>query len=105
MVQTVGTRMTWEEMVEKYPDMWVSIRDAEMDGPDVVAGMLDSAISDEEIGDYEADHWGDGLICRRTTEGGWLGPISAGFTIKKSHPSITSSSHSRIASTALAGSI
>lgn len=82
MIQTVGARMTWDEMVDRYPDMWVSISDAEMEGPDVLSGELVAVIPDDEIADYELDHWTDGYITRRTTEGEWLGPISANFTIE-----------------------
>ena len=32
-----GERMTWDEMVEKYPDRWVVVKDAVMDGPDVLS--------------------------------------------------------------------
>ncbi len=30
-------RLTWDEMVRAYPDMWVVVRDAEMDGPDNIS--------------------------------------------------------------------
>ena len=32
-------RMTWEEMAKKYPDQWVVVKDAVMDGPDIVSGF------------------------------------------------------------------
>lgn len=82
MLLTEHNRMTWDEIVEKYPDLWVSVRDAEMNGPDIVSGIIEETISDEAVGDYKADHWGDDLVIRRTTEGEWLGPISADFIIE-----------------------
>ena len=33
-------RMTWDEITRAYPDQWVGIVDAEMDGPDVVSGIV-----------------------------------------------------------------
>ena len=35
-------RMTWDQMVETYPDMWVAIANPVMDGdhPDVIEGVL-----------------------------------------------------------------
>ena len=77
-------RMTWDEMVEKYPDMWVAISNPVMDGdhPDVLEGDLVCAVSDDEIGKFRSDHRGEGLIYRRTTESGWNGMFYADFSIK-----------------------
>ena len=33
-------RMTWEEMVEKYPDQWIGVVDAEMDGANIRTGVV-----------------------------------------------------------------
>ena len=65
----IERRMTWDEMVEKYPDQWVVVKDAEMSGPDVLSGILVAVKSDDEIGPYEIQNLGRGYKFRRTTEG------------------------------------
>lgn len=76
-------RMTWDQMVETYPDMWVAIANPVMDGdhPDVIEGDVVDAVSDEEIGDFEEEHINDDLTYRRTTESGWNGMFYADFSI------------------------
>lgn len=74
-------RLTWDEMVKRYPDRWVAVKDAEMDWPDIVSGQVVAVLKDDEIGDYKAT-CEPNLIFDRTTEGNWYGPINASFTIK-----------------------
>ena len=38
-------RMRWEEMVDAFPDQWVAVQNAVMDGPDVIEGDVLCAIS------------------------------------------------------------
>ena len=76
-------RMTWEEMVDQYPERWVAIRDAQMDGADIVSGIVDAVLTDDEIGEYR-EQAAPGLLFDRTTEGNWYGPISAEFSIRVS---------------------
>ncbi len=45
-------RITWQEMVDKYPDMWVAVKDAEMDGPDILSGVPVDVKSDDDIAQY-----------------------------------------------------
>ena len=33
-------RMTWAEMVATYPDQWIGVVDAEMDGADIRSGIV-----------------------------------------------------------------
>lgn len=68
-------RMTWEEMVNTYPDVWVAIRNPEKDGPNIISGEIHAIITDEDICDYEDAHFGEGLVFRRTTEDDWNGII------------------------------
>lgn len=75
-------RMTMEEMIDRYPDMWVAIKDAEKDGPNIMSGILYAVLSDDEIGDFEEEHLGQGLTFFRTTEGDWDGIISSDFVIE-----------------------
>lgn len=46
-------RLTFEEMKKKYPDRWVFVKNAEMDGPDVISGEVICVCDDEEY----ADKW------------------------------------------------
>lgn len=31
-----NNRVTWDDMVKEYPDKWVVVKDAEMNGPDIL---------------------------------------------------------------------
>ena len=73
--------MTWQEMVQKYPDRWVAVGDAVMNGPDIVSGNVVAVKTDDEICNYEIEHLRDGLRFRRTTEGNWDGIIDSDFAI------------------------
>ena len=75
-------RVSWEYMTENYPNMWIAIRDSEMDGPDVVSGIIVAALTDDEIIDYENAHDNEGLRFRRTKNGASNGPIRANFVIE-----------------------
>ena len=46
----MSERLTWEEMVEKYPDKWVFVKNAELDGIDIASGELICACTDKECG-------------------------------------------------------
>ena len=76
-------RMTWDQMVEEYPDMWVVISNPVMDGdhPDILEGDVVEAVSDDDIGKFKSSHRGQGLEYRRTTESGWNGMFYADFSI------------------------
>jgi len=39
-MEEVNKRMTWEEIVEKYPDQWVGIAEAELDGSTILSGVV-----------------------------------------------------------------
>ena len=36
----IERRMTWTEMVAAYPDQWIGVVDAEMDGADILSGIV-----------------------------------------------------------------
>ena len=76
-------RMTWDDMVKTYPDMWVAVANPIMDGdaPDILEGDIVAAVSDDDIGDYKNAHRNQGLKYRRTTESGWNGMFYADFSI------------------------
>ena len=77
----MNVNMTWEDMVREYPDRWVAVGNAVMDGPDIVSGDVVAVKTDDEICDYEDQHLREGLRFRRTTEGDWDGIINSDFAI------------------------
>ncbi|MCR5791079.1 MAG: hypothetical protein K6G83_14450 [Lachnospiraceae bacterium] len=70
-------RMTWNEITQKYPERWVALKEAEMDGPNIISGIVTAVKTDDEIYDYEPEHLHEGLIFERTTEGEWSGIIDS----------------------------
>ena len=74
-------RMTWDQMVERYPDRWVAVANPVFDGnhPDILEGDVVAVLTDDEISAYELAHQGENLIYDRTTESGWNGIFYADF--------------------------
>ena len=66
-------RMSWDEMVKEYPDRWVVIKDAEMDGPDIISGIIVTVKSDDDIMRFRIDNQKKGYKFYRTSEGDFLG--------------------------------
>ena len=77
-------RMTWDQMVERYPDRWVAVANPIFDGnhPDILEGDVVDVLTDDEISAYEVSHHGQNLRYRRTTESGWSGMFYADFAIR-----------------------
>lgn len=75
------TRMTWNEMVDKYPDMWVAVKDAQMDGPDIVSGIVVAVLSDIDVGQFRIKNKRKGLVFSRTTEGFFNGVTGSSIII------------------------
>ena len=73
--------MSWVEIVQQYPDLWVAVKDAEMDGADIVSGTVVSALPDKEMREFRIKNRGSGYVFRRTTEQGYNGPVTAGLKI------------------------
>ena len=78
-----ANKMTWDDMVRMYPDMWVVVANPVMDGeaPDILEGEVVAAVSDDDIGEYKDSHRNQGFKYRRTTESGWNGMYYADFSI------------------------
>ena len=74
-------RMSWAEMVEKYPDCWVVVKDAKKDGPDIVSGVLVAVKRDDEISLYRVENNHKGYVFRRTTEGAFNGVTGSDVVI------------------------
>ena len=79
----VNKHMTWDEMAAEYPDKWVAVTNPVFDGdhPDILEGDLVDVLTDEEVGDYRANHRNQAIWVRRTTEGRFFGIIDADFSI------------------------
>lgn len=77
----IMARLTWDEMVEKYPNLWVAVKDAEMDGGDIISGEVVDAKPDKEMRSFRIANWGSGLVFRRTSDGEFDGFINSDFKI------------------------
>ena len=75
------TRLSWDEIVRQHPDRWVAVKDAEMDGADVVSGEVVAALSDREMRLFRVEHGGADFVYRRTSEGDYTGPITSDISI------------------------
>lgn len=75
-MDTLPARMTWAEMVEKYPDRWVVIQNPEMKvtmkGSSIASGDVLAVKTDDEICAYEDElaekHLLKNMVFFRTTE-------------------------------------
>ena len=77
-----GKAMSWAEISDAYQNRWVAVKDAVMDGPNIISGVVAAVKTDDEICDYEPDHLGEGLVFQRTTEGDWDGIVNSDFVIE-----------------------
>ena len=66
-------RLSWSEMVNIYPDQWIAVKDAEMDGADILSGEVVVAKPDREMRKYRLHNPQSGLVFRRTSEGDFNG--------------------------------
>lgn len=76
------TRMSWEEMVKAYPDQWVAVKDAQMDGADIVSGEVVAAMPDIEMHEFRIGKRKSELVFRRTSEGDFNGYIKSDIGIR-----------------------
>ena len=77
----MGNRMTWEDIVKKYPDKWVVLKDPVLDGSDIVTGIVVDVKSDDEILSYRLENFDKKYDYCRTTEGTFYGIIDSNFDI------------------------
>lgn len=63
-------RLTWEEIVKKYPERWVVLDDVKKDGATIISGVVVNVCSDEDIDSYFFDTVKSGkrYTKRRTSE-------------------------------------
>ena len=74
-------RFTWEQMVQQFPDQWVAVKEAEMDGGDIISGEVVCAKPDEEMRSFRAKNRKCGFVFRRTSEGTFNGFIDSDIKI------------------------
>ena len=74
-------QMTWEEMVNTYPDQWVVVKDAVLNGPDIISGDVIDVKSDDEIIAFRTANQKKGYEYRRTTEGFFNGITGSSVVI------------------------
>ncbi len=73
--QYIGERLTWDEAVDLFPDMWVVFRDCEMSGIDIENGILVDVVTDKDIKMYRKQHFNENIVIDRTTENCIVGYI------------------------------
>ena len=74
-------RLTWDEIVSAYPDQWVAVKDAEMDGADIIAGEVVAAKTDRAMRKFRILNRQAGLVFRRTSDGEFNGFINSDVKI------------------------
>ena len=74
-------RMTWDEMVKKFPDQWVVVKDAEMSGPDILSGIVVAVMPDDQITAFRLSNTRRDYEFCRTTEGEFDGVIDSDISI------------------------
>lgn len=59
---------TWDDVVKKYPSMWVVFKKVELDHGQVRTGVIWSILPDEQVIDFRHRHHGHIPLSLRTTE-------------------------------------
>ncbi len=79
-IQYIGKRLTWDEAVAIFPNLWVSFKDCIYHGVDFQSGTLIAVIKDDDIGKYICNHIEENPYLVRTTEnqfGGYIHGVLA----------------------------
>ena len=66
--QYIGKRLTWDEAVDIFPDLWVAFKDCTMLGIDMEDGILVDVIEDKNIILYMKQHFNENMYIDRTIE-------------------------------------
>ena len=74
-MQYIGKRLTWDEAVDIFPDLWVSFQDCVYNDADFQSGTLVAVIEDDDIGKYVCSHIEENPYFARTTEDNFGGYI------------------------------
>ena len=72
--------MTWDEITVKYPNKWVVVKNAVLDGAVIISGDVIKVIPDKKVKKYFFKKDPD-VIIRRTSEGNWDGIIDSNFKV------------------------
>lgn len=74
-MQYIGKRLTWDEAVDIFPDLWVAFKDCKMSGIDFENGILVDVIADQDLAIYMKQHFNENVFIDRTTENSIVGYI------------------------------
>ena len=76
----MSERLTWQEMVIKYPGQWVVLDDVIKDGATIISGIVVKVCSDEDIDSYffDAVKAGKRYTKRRISEMRGMGIVYGG---------------------------
>ncbi len=72
----IGKRLSWNEVVNLFPDLWVTLEDYIYTDKDVINEILEDVIQDKDIDDYMYAHSDEDSFTLRTTEGNFGGYIN-----------------------------
>ena len=68
--------LTWEEIVEKYPDRWVVLTNCNMLYGGIQDADVIAVLMNDEVDDFRLANWGKGYYYERTTEKTGVGIIN-----------------------------
>lgn len=73
----MSERLTWKEIVAKYPDQWVVMDEVSKDGSTILSGVIVETCTDDEIDSYFVKTLRDGkrYTKRRTADIGGIGIV------------------------------
>ena len=68
--EAIGKRLSWDEIVQMFPNRWVGVSDYKFRGADLESGVLQAVCPDDKISEYALPLYKKGLkiYWDRTTE-------------------------------------
>lgn len=74
-------RKTWKEIVTKYPDKWVVLQNVSFSNSDIIDAEIVDVKNDDEIIEFQEEHFDQKYVYRRTTDIAATGYIETNFEI------------------------
>jgi hypothetical protein len=71
----IGKRENWKDLVKLFPNKWIAMSDCTWNRADIVDGVVDGIMTDEEAKEERALYFDISEVCRRTTVGSYGGYI------------------------------
>lgn len=67
-MQYIRKQLTWDEVVDLFPDLWVVFKDCEYENIDFIKGTLIDVIEDKDRIEYMNKHQKEEIYIDRTTD-------------------------------------